>query len=69
MTRIATRNGVPAYVNPPEQQRAKVTMADWLARTEDDEAPQPRSIPEIAFTIAVFVGLTVGTIWFCWRIS
>lgn len=67
MTRIATRNGQPAYLDPPAPIKAGVTMADWQARDRDDEPP--RSWAEIAFTIAVFVGLTVGTIWFCWRIS
>jgi hypothetical protein len=30
--RIATRNGCPAYANPPPPRRAPVSMAQWCER-------------------------------------
>lgn len=69
MSRIATRLGHPAYENPPAPIKAAVTMAEWLDRQDEEPSQPKRSWPEIAFTIAVFVGLVSGTIAYCWGIS
>ncbi len=39
--RIATRNGCPAYENPPPPRRAPVPMSEWRERHSEQPARQP----------------------------